>query len=113
MSSDPLSERIRNLIGWFDPEFSPEAQIVNGLANEVRDMENAITGTRPRIIRTVEELEALDPETVLWSQYEAYISASALIEDIAWDTEYEGDLPAVVIRDGAEVRAARKALEEA
>lgn len=66
-----------------------------------------------RIIRTVAELEALDPDTVLWSQYEAYISASALLEDIAWDTEYEGDLPAVVIRDGAEVRAARRALEEA
>lgn len=67
----------------------------------------------PQIIRTVAELEALDPDTVLWSQYEAYISASALLEDIAWDTEYEGDLPAVVIRDGAEVRAAREALEEA
>lgn len=44
MSDTPLSERIRNLAGWFDPEFAPEAQVVNDLANEVRDMENTIDG---------------------------------------------------------------------
>lgn len=72
--------------------------------------------TDHRIIRSVPELEAEDPDTVLWSQYEAYIAASALLEDITWDGEwdgeYEGNLPAVVIREGADVRAARRALEK-
>lgn len=60
--------------------------------------------TDPTIIRTLEELEALDPYTMVLtdSRYTAWYAAQ--IE--------EWELPAVVIRDGAEVRAARKALEE-
>ena len=59
----------------------------------------------PQIIRTVEELEALDPDTLLTTPDKA----------CAWTAGslFGTDLPAVVIRDGAGVRAARKALEEA
>lgn len=68
--------------------------------------------TDHRIIRTVEELEALDPDTViekpgtmLRTVYEA-ITVTAY-----WGLD--AVLPAVVISEGAEVRAARKAQEEA
>lgn len=67
--------------------------------------------TDHRIIRTVEELEALDPDTViekpgtmLRTVYEA-ITVTAY-----WGLD--AVLPAVVIREGAEVRAAREALEK-
>lgn len=59
----------------------------------------------PKIIRNLQELEALDHYTMVLtdSRYTAWYAAQ--IE--------EWELPAVVIRDGAEVRAARAALEEA
>lgn len=59
----------------------------------------------PQIIRTVEEQEALDPDTLL--MHRAY---RALIRHGVAD---ETDLPAVVVAPAAQVRAARKALEEA
>lgn len=56
------------------------------------------------VIRTMEELESLDPYTMVLtdSRYTAWYAAQ--IE--------EWELPAVVIREGSEVRAAREALEE-
>lgn len=61
--------------------------------------------TDPRIIRTVEELEALDPDTlVLGCDYSTFSAGDMGMEDL---------LPAVVISTGEQVRAARKALEEA
>lgn len=102
MSDRPLSERIRALTGWFDPEFSPEAQVVNGLANEVRRLEAPV----PQIIRTVEELEALDPDTVVMlDRFGTLTTADCL--------PHSHNLPAVVVATGEQVRAARKALEEA
>lgn len=58
----------------------------------------------PQIIRTVEELEALDLDTLAFSN--EYFTA--------WPTGLlmEGDLPAVVVATGEQVRAARRALEE-
>lgn len=58
-----------------------------------------------RIIRSVAELEAEDTDTLLYidSEYESFQYA-----DVTGGLE----LPAVVIRDGAEVRTALKALEE-
>lgn len=59
----------------------------------------------PRIISTVEELEAEDPDTVL--MHRAY---RALIRPGVAD---ETDLPLSVVTPAAQVRAAHKALEEA
>lgn len=59
------------------------------------------------IISTAEELEALDPDTVIETVDRARVSASLAhrLSDL--------HVPAVVIATGAQVRAARKALEEA
>lgn len=60
----------------------------------------------PRIIRTGEQLDALDPETlILITRLPAGYAA--------WMMDPRYDLPAVVIASGDQVRAARKALEEA
>lgn len=69
--------------------------------------------TDPQIIRTVAELEALDPETVVWParHYGPYTVGTIVLDP--FNTELTPPLPAVVIRDGADVRAARKAMEEA
>ena len=60
---------------------------------------------KPQIIRTREELAALDPDTVLftWGNMRAQ----------TWLHTFEDDLPAVVIATGDTVRAARQALKEA
>ena len=59
----------------------------------------------PQIIRTVEEQEALDPDTLV-------------LEAAGYTVRYGSqvtrwDLPLAIVREGAEVRAAHKALEEA
>lgn len=59
----------------------------------------------PQIIRTVEELEALDPDTLVLDAAGHTIRYGSQVT--RWD------LPLAIIREGAEVRAARKALEEA
>ena len=69
----------------------------------------------PQIIRTREDLAALDPDTLLldvddpW--HEVRMSASEWMEDYAIDAE--GIFPLAVIATGEHVRAARQALEEA
>lgn len=69
--------------------------------------------TAPQIIRTVAELEALDPDTVVWpARHYGPYTVRTLTPD-PFDPYWTPPLPGVVIRDGAEVRAARKALEEA
>lgn len=108
MSDRALSERIRALMGWFDPEFSPQAQVVNGLANEVRDLE----ATSPQIIRTPAELEALDPMTVVYTpKGDTPVCAGDFLDDIRYDPDYADDLPAVKVAEGAHLRACREALE--
>lgn len=57
----------------------------------------------PRIIRTVDELDDLDPDTLLRT-VERMDSAFFVLPV---------DLPAVVLATGEHVRAARKALEDA
>jgi len=66
----------------------------------------------PQIIRTVEELKALDQETPLWSKNAGYLNAAEFLNAIEYDIDYGDDLPAVVITTAAQVRAAHKALEE-
>lgn len=70
--------------------------------------------TTPQIIRTVEELEALDHLTVVYTtDRDTPVCAGDLIDDIDYDTYYAEDIPAAVIATAAQVRAARKALREA
>lgn len=56
----------------------------------------------PQIVRTVEEQQALDPDTLLMSR-KGYIADA--VDNIR--------IPAVVVATAEQVRAARKALEEA
>lgn len=78
--------------------------------NEIR----VLTGDPdPQIIRTVEELEALDPETVVWPARHYGPYAVETIAPDPFNPYWTPPLPAVVIATAAQVRAARKALEEA
>lgn len=67
-----------------------------------------------RIINTVEELEALDPDTALtlYTWKEATIWEASYLQKRFEDDGNIPDLPAVVVATGDQVRAARKALEE-
>ena len=99
------------LIHWADSE--------GGLAAIERDYDGDMAGAAealadatppllmpdPQIIRTVEELEALDPDVVLMGAPWHGIFTTHTIA--------AHDLPAVVVASAAQVRAARKALEEA
>lgn len=63
-----------------------------------------------QIIRTVEDLEALDPDTVVISaENGASYYAKSLTERHTKTFLY---VPAVVIATGAQVRAAREAMEQ-
>jgi hypothetical protein len=69
----------------------------------------------PQIIRSVEELEALDPDTVVMDgDTTGGLYFVRQYRDADWYEKgvYERYLPAVVIREGAEVRAANKALNK-
>ena len=58
---------------------------------------------KPRIIRTREELAALDPDTLVLDAAGYTVRYGSQVT--RWD------LPLAIIRDGATVRAARQALE--
>lgn len=58
----------------------------------------------PQTIRTIEQLDALDPDTAL------LLSSSMRSAD--WEITHDNDLPAVVIATGEQVRAARQVLEQ-
>lgn len=63
--------------------------------------------SNPQIIHTMPELEALDPDALLWT-------TEGLIEfagDVAGQDGFP--FPAVVMTTGPQVRAARQALKEA
>lgn len=72
---------------------------------------------KPRIVRTRDELVALDPDALLYGRYEGYDShlnvADLQYLNGSWRPEVERALPAVVIATGEQVRAARQALKEA
>lgn len=67
----------------------------------------------PTIIHTVEELEALDPDTVVWPARHYGPCTVGTITPDPFNPDWTPPLPAVVIRDGARVRSAREALGEA
>ena len=63
-----------------------------------------------QVIRTLEELEALDPDTVVIS---AENGASYYVKNLTErHTKTFLYVPAVIIATGAQVRAAREAMEE-
>lgn len=68
----------------------------------------------PQIIRTREDLAALDPDTVLINidtpQCELRMNAREWMDDCAIDAE--GIFPLAVITTGDQARAARQALKE-
>lgn len=84
---------------------------VGALAEAI--LEHRAEWDTPRIIRTVEELEAEDPDTVLGVWNDAldmgciFLTAGELAKEPA-----DPRIKWAVIRDGAEVRAARKALDK-
>ena len=65
-----------------------------------------------RIIRTLLELETLDADTWLMQADEDAIPM--VVDDWIHDYSFDGDgiFPLVVMMDGAQVRAAREAMEE-
>lgn len=72
----------------------------------------------PTVIRTVEELEALDPEAIVQRhpQHPGQYPRPETASDLAYVVQRWGTdryLPAVLVATAAQVRAARKALEEA
>lgn len=66
----------------------------------------------PQVIRTVEELEALDPGTVIITPENDSANVGVILAELE-HFGWKPCLPAVVITNGEQVRAARKALEEA
>ena len=68
---------------------------------------------KPRIIRTREELAALDPDTVLAERRDAWgdtiLTAFDWMDE--WGDDSDGNLALAVIAAGEQVRAARQALD--
>lgn len=89
------------------------------VAYSLRQLTDELSDTSaPQIIHTVAELEALDPDTIVQRlpQYPGRYSLPETAGDLAyvvrrWGTNQH--LPAVVVAPAEQVRAARKALEEA
>ena len=71
---------------------------------------------KPQIIRTREELAALDPDTLLRGRYEGDDWHQHVYDmqyhDGTWRPGVEYVFPSVVIATGEQVRAARQALED-
>lgn len=66
-----------------------------------------------QVVRTVSELEALDPDAVLVHGQGLVDSSTKIIHMIKFPTfERPSILPAVVIATGEQVRAAREAMEQ-
>lgn len=69
----------------------------------------------PRIIRTVEELQDLDPDTLMIDRdgEESYAyRMQASIRNLGTESMYHDSFPAVVIATGEQVRAAQQRIKE-
>ena len=88
-------------------DFSHHREVAQALADA------GLLTPSPQIIRTVGELEALDPDTVVWPARHYGPYAVGTLTPDPLDPYWTPPLPAVVIRDGADVRAALRELEEA
>lgn len=98
----------------YDTFPNPPEDIAEEVLSELLD--NNILAPAPQIIRTVDELEALDRMTVLMHADDGHpltLGWHWFDEEGNLWPESEEDLPAVVVATGAQVRAARTALQEA
>lgn len=116
-----MSDRkVRDLLAELD-RLAVVSKAPGVMSLSVRDvaenLRSAVDATEdPQIIRTVEELEALDPDTLLLDgvgEGFLYFVRHYFAGDKVDRAIYQRYLPAVVITPAAQVRAARKALEEA
>lgn len=105
---DRAEEIIEDRLAWWEEaSYEPNS---HSLAQALAD--SGLIAPDPQIIRTVEELEDLDPDTVVLDRIgetypvRAYLTAGST--ERAWR---ESDLPAVVVASGEYVRACREALE--
>ena len=95
-------------------------QLENLTDEECEQVHDLITGEvkahisePPRIIRTVKELEGLDPDAVTVDNEETIENANMWLDDSGKPYPYdERFLPAAVLATGAQVRAAREAMEQ-
>lgn len=71
----------------------------------------SLAQTKPQVVRTIAELEALDVDTWLMQADEEVIPM--VVDDWIHDYNFDSDgiFPLVVMMDGAQVRAAREAME--
>ena len=105
-----LESHIKEVEGLHYTKIAAVNDLVNSAYRAKRELDS------PRIIRTVEELEALEPNDLLVPtasegfEYEAVRADSLLYVVSRWGRKDR--LPAVVVATGAQVRAARKALEQ-
>lgn len=81
-----------------------------GLWN-IADRTAAALTQAPQIIRTVEELEALNPDTVMWPARHYGPYEVGTIAPDPFNPDWTPPLPAVVVATGSHVRACREALE--
>lgn len=65
----------------------------------------------PQIIRTIKELEKLDPDTVLGVWHEELEMGCIFLEAREWSLE-DTIPPLVIVATGEQVRAAQQALKE-
>jgi len=86
------------------------AELIDVAADVVSEVRRE---TAPTIIRTVEELRELDPDTVVINSSGNARTVDETITQYRYRTIYYAILPAVVVAPAVQVRAARKALEEA
>lgn len=82
------------------------------VAKKVLGIQDAASTPPPQVIRTVEELAALDPDTLLLIG-ESGTSTWEPRDLIRFKLQGGSPFPAVVVAPAEQVRAARKALEEA
>ena len=90
----------------------------NGWLSATRALADAgLLAHEPQIIRTRDELEELDPDTLLRGRYEGddwhQHVRNLQYRNGTWRQGIEYALPSVVIATGEHVRAARQALTEA
>lgn len=85
------------------------AELIDVAADVVSEVRRE---TAPQIIRTVAELKALDPDTVVAHSPDDMVTAEVLLDELR-HFGWTPPLPAVVITPAEQVRAALKALEEA
>ena len=102
-----LESYIEEVKGLHGTKIAAANALVNSTYKEQRELEEPF-----RIIRTVQELEALDPDTLVGTHREIVSTTFGAGHILA--TDYLDDLmfPMVIVATGRQVRAAREAMEE-